>query len=85
MSVDSSSANTAFDTTMAALGSKATYTGATTSIVGWVMSSEFGILVGIILGIGGFIVNWYYKYKQDKREQELHDQRMAHAARKENE
>lgn len=73
MSVDSSSA---FDTTMAALGSKATYTGATTSILGWVMSSEFGILIGIVLGIGGFMVNWYYKYKQDKREQELHEKLM---------
>ena len=66
----------AFDTTMAALGSKATYTGAGASILGWIMSSEFGILVGIILGVAGFLVNWYYKHKQDKREQELHDQRM---------
>lgn len=66
----------AFDTAMAAFGSKATYTGATTSILGWIMSSEFGILIGIVLGVGGFIVNWYYKAKQDKREQELHDRRM---------
>lgn len=73
MSVDS---HVAFDTTMAAIGSKATYTGATTSVLGWIMSSEFGILVGIILGVGGFLVNWYYKHKQDKREQELHDRRM---------
>ena len=73
MAIDS---NVPFETTMAALGSKATYTGATTSVLGWLMSSEFGILVGILLGVGGFIVNWYYKYKHDKREQELHDQRM---------
>lgn len=75
MSVESHGA-TAFDTTMAAIGSKATYTGATTSVLGWIMSSEFGVLIGIILGVGGFLINWYYKYKQDKREQELHDQRM---------
>lgn len=73
MSVESQGA---FDTTMAALGSKATYTGAGASIVGWIMSSEFGILLGIILGVGGFVINWYYKHKQDKREQELHEQRM---------
>lgn len=66
----------AFDTTMAAIGSKATYTGAGASILGWIMSSEFGILLGIILGVAGFMVNWYYKYKQDKRDQELHEQRM---------
>ena len=73
MSVDSSAA---FDTTMAAIGSKATYTGATTSVLGWIMSSEFGVLVGIVLAIGGFLVNWYYKYKRDKRDQELHDEKM---------
>ena len=73
MSVES---HGAFDATMATLGSKATYTGATTSVLGWIMSSEFGVLIGIVLGVGGFLVNWYYKYKPDKREQELHDQRM---------
>lgn len=62
---------------MAAVGSKATYTGASTSIVAWVLSSEFGILLGILLGLGGFLVNWYYKHKQDKREQIEHDRRMG--------
>lgn len=66
-----------FDATMAAAGSKATYTGATASVVGWVLSSEFGILVGLLLGVGGFIVNWYYKHKQDKREQAEHERRMG--------
>lgn len=68
---------TAFDATMAAAGSKATYTGATTSVVGWVLSSEFGVLVGLLLGVGGFAINWYYKHKQDKREQAEHDRRMG--------
>ena len=67
----------AIDATLASAGSKATYTGATTSILGWVLSSEFGILFGIMLGLGGFIVNWYYKHKQDRREQEEHDRRMG--------
>ena len=62
---------------MAAAGSKATYGGATTSIVGWVLSSEFGILFGIMLVLGGFCVNWYYKHKEDKRQQEEHDRRMG--------
>ena len=67
---------TTFEATMAAAGSKATYTGASTSVVAWMLSSEFGILVGVLLGLGGFIVNWYYKHKQDKREQAEHDRRM---------
>lgn len=65
------------DTAIAAAGSKATYTGATTSILSWFLSSEFGILFGILLGLGGFIVNWYYKHKQDRREQAEHDRRMG--------
>jgi hypothetical protein len=65
------------DATLASVGSKATYTGATTSVLGWVLSSEFGILLGVTLGIGGFIVNWYYKFKQDRREQLEHERRMG--------
>jgi hypothetical protein len=66
-----------FDATMAAVGSKATYTGASTTVFAWMLSSEFGILLGILLGLGGFIVNWYYKHKQDKREEIEHARRMG--------
>lgn len=62
---------------MAALGTKATYTGATTSVVGWVLSSEFGILFGLLLGLAGFVVNWYYRHKEDKRQQAEHERRMG--------
>lgn len=65
-----------FDATMATVGSKATYTGATASILGWALSSEFGILMGLLLGVGGFIVNWYYRHKEDKRQQAEHELRM---------
>lgn len=67
----------AFEATMATAGSKATYTGASTSAVAWMLSSEFGILFGILLGLAGFIVNLYYKHKQDKREQAEHERRMS--------
>ena len=65
------------DATLASVGAKATYTGATTSVLSWVLSSEFGILLGVFLGIGGFMVNWYYKAKQDRREQVEHERRMG--------
>lgn len=65
------------DATMSAIGSKATYTGAGASVLGWLMSSQAGILVGIIIGVGGFLVNWYYRHKEDKRRQEEHDRRMG--------
>ncbi len=66
-----------FDATMAAAGSKATYTGAGASVMGWVLSSEFGVLIGLLLGLGGFVVNWYYKHKEDKRQQVEHERRMG--------
>lgn len=65
------------DTTLATIGSKATYTGAGTSVFGWFTSNEFALLVGVIVAVGGFIVNWYYKHKEDKRRQAEHDQRMG--------
>lgn len=65
------------DATMAAIGSKATYTGAGASIVGWLTSSQAGIMFGILLGVGGFLVNWYYRHKEDKRQQAEHDRRMG--------
>lgn len=67
----------AIEVSIASLGSKATYTGAGTSILGWLMSSEFGILVGVVVGVAGFAVNWYYKHKQHVREQEEHNRRIG--------
>jgi len=64
------------DATMAALGSKATYTGASTSIVGWFLSSQFGVLAGILIGLAGLYINWYYRHRQDKREEAEHKRRM---------
>lgn len=67
----------AFETAAAAAGSKATYTGAGASVAGWFFSSEFGVLIGVLLGIAGFAINWYYKHKRDQREEALHDFRMS--------
>lgn len=68
---------TTFEASMAAVGSKATYGGASTSIVAWFLSSEFGMLMGIMIGIGGLAINWYYKHKEDRRRQAEHDRRMG--------
>jgi len=65
-----------FDATMAAVGSKATYAGASGSILSWFLSSEFGILMGILIGVAGLLVNWYYKAKEDRRQQTEHEKRM---------
>ncbi len=66
-----------FETTISTVASKATYSGAGTSVVGWVLSSEFTLVFGLLVAIGGFFVNWYYKYKEDKRQQAEHERRMG--------
>jgi hypothetical protein len=68
---------TAFDATMAAVGSKAAYGGASASVVSWFLSSQFGVLMGILIGVVGLGVNWYYKHKEDKRQQQEHERRMG--------
>lgn len=61
---------------IAALGSKAAYGGGTTAFVSGLISSEVGVICGIAVGVAGLLVNWYYKAKQDRREQAEHEQRM---------
>lgn len=64
------------DVSIAALGSKATYAGAGASVAGWLFSSEFGVLAGIVLGVAGLLVNIYFRRLQDRREQREHEARM---------
>lgn len=66
------------DATVAAAGSKATYTGAGMTISGWLLSSEAAVLIGIVLGVAGFLVNWFYRARHDRREQAEHAERMRH-------
>lgn len=64
------------DAALAAAGSKVTYTGAGTSLLGWLTSSEAGVVIGIVLGIVGLLVNLYFKHREDKRQQVEHETRM---------
>ncbi len=67
----------AYEATLATVGSKATYGGASATVASWFLSSEFGMLMGIVIGLIGLAVNAYYKHKEDKRRQEEHDRRMG--------
>jgi lysozyme len=67
----------ALDATVSATASKATYGGAGMTIGGWFLSSEFAVLVGMLAGVCGLLVNWYYKAKEDRRLQAEHDRRMS--------
>jgi len=61
---------------VASVASKATYVGAGTSFIGWLATSEAGVVVGILLGVIGFVVNFYFKRREDRRQQEVHDAQM---------
>jgi len=64
------------DASIAAAASKSTYTGAGLTVTGWLVSSEAAILVGMILGVLGLIVNFAFRFKQDRREEREHQERM---------
>lgn len=36
-------------------------------ILGWLVSSNAALFVGMFVGLGGFGINWYYRHKADKR------------------
>lgn len=66
----------AVDATMAAVGTKVTYTGAGVSGLGWFLSNEFFGLAGVMIGAAGLLITWYYKHKADKRHTREHDIRL---------
>lgn len=88
MQIEFHSTDSAVSAAVAAGASKVTYTGASVTIGGWLLSSEFAVLFGMMLALGGFIVNWYYKhrltlsevgyrYQQNERERIEHEHRIA--------
>lgn len=67
---------------LAAVGSKATFAGAGTTIGGWLLSSEGAVFVGIVLGVLGLLVNVWFSRRRDAREQRQLELRQAeHEAR----
>jgi hypothetical protein len=65
------------DAALAAVGHKTAQAGAGTTMIGWLLSSEGTAAAGILIGVIGLLVQFYYKRKQDRREQEDHDRRMG--------
>ena len=44
-------------------GNAIQYSGATGSIIAGMALSEIGVIVGIVVAVFGFFINWYYKHK----------------------
>lgn len=64
------------DASIAAAASKSTYTGAGLTITGWLLSSQAAILVGMVVGILGLVVNFVFKLREDRRQEKLHQEKI---------
>lgn len=61
---------------IAAIASKATYGGGTVAVIGGMTANELAAIGGLFCAVVGLVVQWYYKRKSDRREAELHDERL---------
>jgi len=71
----SESKNAVFDVAASA-STKATawtYGGAGGGFIAHLLSIDILAWLGISIALGGFVVNWHYKRREDKRAQELHE------------
>src|SRR3546814_6384615 len=53
---------------IAAGGNTVSHAGLFTAFGGWLLSSEAAVLIGIVMSIGGFLVNVYFKWRQQQRQ-----------------
>ena len=61
----------------ASAASKVTYGGSAAAMGGWFLSNEFAVLMGLVIGIAGFVVNWYYRHKEYKLKERESLSRMS--------
>jgi Flp pilus assembly protein TadB len=55
------------DASVAAAGSKATWTGSAVTVVSGITSSDIGMWAGIVIGVTGLVITWYFKQKAERR------------------
>lgn len=67
----------AAEATIAAIANKATYGGGATALWGAYTASEIAAFGGLLIAVAGFLVNLYFKRKDDRRSAEYHAARMA--------
>ena len=65
------------ESTMAAVGTKATYAGASVSGLGWFLSNEFFGLAGVGIGLAGLFISWHYKRKALRLHEREHELRAS--------
>ena len=58
-----------------------TYGGGATALWGAYSASELAAFGGLLMAVLGFVVNYYFRRKDDRRAQTLHDARMSEIRR----
>lgn len=53
---------------LAETGSNITWGGATTCAVGFISQIEWVSIVGVLIAVGGFVMNWHYGRQRNRRE-----------------
>jgi hypothetical protein len=64
------------DATVTSISSKAAGAGSVVTVVSWWQSSNLGMWAGILIGVLGLLVNWYYKHRSNARADAAHNIRM---------
>jgi hypothetical protein len=65
---------------VSSVASKATYGGAGTSVIGWLLSSQGSVLIGILVAVIGLIVNLVCRIREEKRRTQRHEAYMRRLA-----
>lgn len=55
---------------------KATVSGASMLSIGGLTGNDLAIVGGLLLGVAGFALQWYYQRRRDLREEAEHEVRM---------
>lgn len=64
------------DVVGASVSGKTVAVGTGTTAVGWLMSSEAGVLIGIAIGVIGLLFSLFFQIRRDRREQREHEAKM---------
>lgn len=68
--------NQTVEATTATAAYKATVGGAATSVFGWIVQDNLLTIIGVLVAVGGFLVNAYFKRRDTKRMEKLARLRM---------
>lgn len=57
------------ETVAASVASKTTYVGAGGSLLAWAASIDWLAVLGVLVALAGFVLNGYFQFKRNRREE----------------